>query len=111
MRTTFINYILQVPGFRIKVLSLLSIVLFFIFFIFQDRLHFGLETTFIFITLNIWMGGSLTFVWYFAKFLTVMQKKDPTHKVLFILGIIFQIVLFAGPVFCYIMAKYYQSTI
>jgi len=111
MKTTRFNYLLRVPEFRIKLLSLLSFVFFVLFFLFQDRLHFGLEATFIFITLNIWIGGSLTLVWYFAKFLAVMEKNNPSHKVLFIIGIIFQLILFAGPVFCYIMAKYYQSTI
>ncbi len=111
MKTTFFNYLLRVPEFRIKLLSLLSFVFFVLFFLFQNRLHFGLEATFMFITLNTWMGGSLMLVWYFAKFLPVMDKNDPAHKVLFIIAIIIQVILFAGPVFCYIMAKYYQSTI
>lgn len=111
MKTTLFNYLLRVPEFRIKLLSLLSFVFFVLFFLFQDRLHFGLEATFIFITLNTWMGCSLIFLWHFVKFLPVMEKNNPAHKVLFIIGIIFQVIMFAGPVFCYIMAKYYQSTI
>lgn len=111
MKTTLFNYLLRVPEFRIKLLNLLSVTFFLLFFLFQDRLHFGLEATFIFMTLNIWMGGSLMLVWHFAKFLTVMEKNNPAHKVLFIIAIIVQVILFAGPVFCYIMAKHYQSTI
>lgn len=110
MKTTLFNYLLRIPEFRINLLSLLSFVLFVLFFLFQERLHLGLEATFIFITLNIWMGGSLIFLWRFVKFLPVMEKNNPAHKLLFIVGIIFQVILFAGPVFCYIMAKYYQST-
>lgn len=111
MKTILFNYLLRVSEFRIKFLNLISVILFLLFFLFQDRLHFGLEATFIFITLNIWMGGSLIFLWRFVKFLPVMEKNNPAHKLLFIVGIIFQVILFAGPVFCYMMAKYYQSAI
>ena len=111
MKTRIYTYILNFPESRIRKIRLISFASIILFLIIESYQKIGLEISFVFITLNIWIGGGFVISWYIVKSLPIKIPNTVFLKFLMLGWILLLFLFFAGPIFCYCMAKHYEVSL
>ena len=108
MKKRIYNFMLNISERQMKIISLSAAALLIISILINLDNKIGLELSFLIMTPLIWMGGCFLPLWYYVRAQSLKAVRTVFHKTLISLSVVFMILLFLFPIFCYCMAKYYE---